>query len=118
MGSGVTAVHIDRLEDGVFYANLVFDDGTTVSARPSDAVAIALRTGTPTSFADEVFDKAGWKLQRLKKKTKSRPSENFWIRYRLEDFGGSARTRKQNGPSNGYIYSVLTPELGVECLSS
>ena len=33
--------------DGVFYAELVFAAGVEVSARPSDAIALALRTGTP-----------------------------------------------------------------------
>jgi len=53
------AVHIVALEDGVFYAELVFDDGSVLSARPSDAIALALRTGAVTKVADEVFAVAG-----------------------------------------------------------
>ena len=39
-------VRITELRDGVFYADLVFDGDVEVSARPSDAIALALRTGT------------------------------------------------------------------------
>src|SRR6266480_4707720 len=36
------AVTISDLRDGVFYAELTFDGGVTVSARPSDAIALAM----------------------------------------------------------------------------
>jgi bifunctional DNase/RNase len=52
-------VQITDLSDGVFFATLVFDDGTEVSARPSDAIALALRTGSPIVGASEVLDEAG-----------------------------------------------------------
>ena len=52
-------VQITDLSDGVFFATLVFDDGTEVSARPSDAIALALRTGSPIVGAAEVLDEAG-----------------------------------------------------------
>jgi bifunctional DNase/RNase len=52
-------VQITDLNDGVFFATLVFDDGTEVSARPSDAIALALRTGSPIVGAEEVLDEAG-----------------------------------------------------------
>lgn len=54
----LTAVNIVSLEDGVFFADLVFLDGVEVSARPSDAIALALRTGTPVFVADDVLDEA------------------------------------------------------------
>lgn len=53
------AVRITALEEGVFYSVLVFDGGAEVSARPSDAIALALRTGTPIYAADEVLNEAG-----------------------------------------------------------
>lgn len=58
LGRTLTRVDIVDLRDGIFYAELVFDNGVTVSARPSDAIALALRTGSPL-FADErVLDEA------------------------------------------------------------
>jgi len=53
------AVRITALEEGVFYSVLVFDGGAEVSARPSDAIALALRTGTPIYAAEEVLAEAG-----------------------------------------------------------
>ena len=58
LGRQLTEVQITDLNDGIFYANLVFDDGTNVSARPSDAIALALRTGTSIFASDEVLDTA------------------------------------------------------------
>jgi bifunctional DNase/RNase len=37
----------------------VFDSGVEVSARPSDSIALALRTGTRIVCAEEVLDEAG-----------------------------------------------------------
>ncbi|MEI8081538.1 MAG: bifunctional nuclease family protein [Actinomycetes bacterium] len=58
-GKALVTVQIVALEDGVFYAELVFDDGSVLSARPSDAIALALRTGAVTKVADEVLASAG-----------------------------------------------------------
>ena len=52
-------VTITDLRDGVFYAELVFDDGVTVSARPSDAIALAMRTGTVIRGQEGVLAEAG-----------------------------------------------------------
>lgn len=52
-------VRITRLEDGVFFADLVFASGTQVSARPSDAIALALRTGSPIYADEAVLEEAG-----------------------------------------------------------
>ncbi len=49
-------INITALRDGIFFADLVFSDGTTVSARPSDSIALALRAGVsiPDEQEDEV----------------------------------------------------------------
>lgn len=59
LGATLTEVRITALEDGVFYALLVFADGTEVSARPSDAIALALRTGSAITGSEEVLEAAG-----------------------------------------------------------
>jgi uncharacterized protein len=59
LGVSLSEVRITALEDGVFYAVLAFSDGTEVSARPSDAIALALRVDAPIRGADEVLDAAG-----------------------------------------------------------
>lgn len=62
VGESLTLVQIDDVNDGVFYATLVFSSGVTVSARPSDSIALALRMGTRIEAADEVLDEAGMHL--------------------------------------------------------
>jgi bifunctional DNase/RNase len=58
-GEELTQVRITALQDGIFYAQMVFASGIEVSARPSDAIAVALRTGSPIFGADEVLEEAG-----------------------------------------------------------
>jgi len=58
-GNELTEVQITQVQDRVFYANLVFASGVEVSARPSDSIALALRTGTRIVCAEEVLDEAG-----------------------------------------------------------
>lgn len=52
-------VRITRLEDGVFFAELHLSGGVVVSARPSDAIALALRMSSPIEVDDAVLDEAG-----------------------------------------------------------
>jgi uncharacterized protein len=61
IGAPLTSVRITRLEDGVFYGELVLGErgATVVDARPSDAIALALRAGAPVLVADEVMVEAG-----------------------------------------------------------
>ena len=58
-GNELSEVRITEMKDGVFYALLVFDSGVEVSARPSDSIALALRTGTKIVCAEDVLDEAG-----------------------------------------------------------
>lgn len=55
----LSTVNITALQDGVFYADLVFSNGLEVSARPSDSIALALRTGAAIYAQEEVIDEAG-----------------------------------------------------------
>lgn len=59
----LTAVHLTEMRDGVFYANLILRTGessaTTISARPSDAIALALRTHSNILATSELLDEAG-----------------------------------------------------------
>jgi bifunctional DNase/RNase len=59
MGQELTEVQITEMRDGVFYANLVFGSGVEVGARPSDSIALALRTGSRIMCAEEVLDEVG-----------------------------------------------------------
>ena len=58
-GNELSEVRITHMAEGVFYALLVFASGVEVSARPSDSIALALRTGTRIVCAEEVLEEAG-----------------------------------------------------------
>ena len=58
-GSELSEVRITDVKDGVFFATLVLASGAEVSARPSDSIALALRTGTTIYCSDEVLAEAG-----------------------------------------------------------
>jgi bifunctional DNase/RNase len=59
----VTAVHLTDLIDGVFQANLLIRDvssqALTVDARPSDAIALAIRTHSNILASADLLNKAG-----------------------------------------------------------
>jgi len=62
LGAQLFSVEITNLQDNTFYANLrIIRAGTEieVSARPSDAVALALRVGAPILVNDELMAAEG-----------------------------------------------------------
>jgi bifunctional DNase/RNase len=58
-GNEVREIRITEVRDAVFYASLVLASGVEVSARPSDSIALALRTGSRIVCAEELLDDAG-----------------------------------------------------------
>ncbi len=62
VGADVERVDITRIDGGTFYAEITVTTGSgprVVDARPSDAVALASRTGAPLFVADAVMEEAG-----------------------------------------------------------
>ncbi|EWM11052.1 MULTISPECIES: bifunctional nuclease family protein [Kutzneria] len=59
LGRELTQVRITDLQEGTYFAELVFDGGIKVSARPSDSVALALRAGVPIHAEESVLAEAG-----------------------------------------------------------
>lgn len=59
LGHELVEVRIVELRDSIFHATLVFDGGVEVGARSSDAIALALRTGTSILVEDSLLDEAG-----------------------------------------------------------
>lgn len=55
----LSTVNIVSLRDGIFFADLIFSNGVEVSARPSDSIALALRTGARIFASEEVMQEAG-----------------------------------------------------------
>jgi bifunctional DNase/RNase len=57
-GRRLQQVRVTELRQNIFYAELILDRDTRVSARVSDAVALALHLGTPIHAEDTVLDAA------------------------------------------------------------
>jgi uncharacterized protein len=87
LGQQLAQVRITSLEDGVYFAVLVLSGGVEVSARPSDAIALALRTGSPIFGADEVLAEAGIAIPDEQEDEVEKFRE-FLDQISPEDFGG------------------------------
>ena len=67
LGAKVERIEIDRVDAPVFFASVVLgktgDDGVTeevrLDARPSDAIALAVRVNAPMFVEDDVMNRAG-----------------------------------------------------------
>lgn len=61
--TSLTSIHITDMRDGIFYAELLMRNESgplaPLSVRPSDAIAIALRTKTNILVSQELLDSAG-----------------------------------------------------------
>jgi len=57
-GRRLERVRVTEVRDNIFYAELILDRDTRVSARVSDAVALALHLGIPIDAEDTVLDAA------------------------------------------------------------
>jgi bifunctional DNase/RNase len=89
------AVHLTELREGVFYADLILKRGDqseiTVSARPSDAIALALRTKSAILATEELLAAAGIEIP---EETSSEANEEverfreFLDQINPEDFAG------------------------------
>jgi hypothetical protein len=59
VGVSLEQVRITEVRDNTYYAELVLSGGREVSSRPSDSIALALRTGTPIYASEGLLDEAG-----------------------------------------------------------
>ncbi len=62
LGASVHSIVVSELKSDTFYAKIVLDVNggqMEIDSRPSDALALAVRTETPIYVEEEVLDKAG-----------------------------------------------------------
>ena len=74
----LTEVVINRFLDGVFYSTLICkqgDDLSMIDARPSDAIALAVRFGCPISAYETVMNEAGIEMEEIDEMDKVAPQE-------------------------------------------
>ena len=60
LGGSLAEVSIHELRDGTFFASLKLSDDQEIDARPSDAIALAIRFGVPIWVAESVMAEAGF----------------------------------------------------------
>lgn len=86
-------VIIYALQDSTFYALLCLKQGDTVKevdARPSDAIALALRADAPIWVMEEVISDASIPVDRAADEAEREAFRNFLANLRPEDFAGLA----------------------------
>ncbi|MFH0810542.1 MAG: bifunctional nuclease family protein [Pseudomonadota bacterium] len=93
MGATVSKVEVCNLKNNTFYAliHLLSGERTmTIDARPSDAIALALRTDSPIFVADEVIEQS-LKTAVAKKEDEPKDDTARWTdileNLKPEDFG-------------------------------
>lgn len=59
LGQRLERASVVALKDNIFFAELAFTSGAVVGSRASDAIALALRTGTTITIAESVLAAAG-----------------------------------------------------------
>ena len=79
-GIEVMEVVINRFRDGVYYAMLVCKQGdelTMIDARPSDAIAIAVRIGCEIYAYESVMEEAGIIMEDMEKQDDNETNDNL-----------------------------------------
>ncbi len=94
LGARLFAVEITHLLANTFYANLrLLREGKEilVSARPSDAVALALRVGAPLLVSDELMNDEGQVLEISDEDEEDSPESEATLLAELRDFLNNVR---------------------------
>ncbi len=63
LGATVTEIFIDELRENTFYSKIIIDVSSlanSIDARPSDAIALAVRTAAPIFVSESVMDLASF----------------------------------------------------------
>ncbi|NMH97892.1 bifunctional nuclease family protein [Pseudonocardia sp. K10HN5] len=97
LGRRLEGAEITELRDGVFAAELVFDQGTRIAARPSDALAVAVRDALPIWVNEAILDEVGQPTAELFPHGSDAPPDQQLRDFRQfidevspEDFGNTA----------------------------
>jgi bifunctional DNase/RNase len=89
LGARVDRVTITALQDGIYFADLVFVlDGreVVVSSRPSDAIALAARTSAPIFVSARVLEEAGVEIRDEDEEDEVARFRSFLDEVQPEDF--------------------------------
>ncbi|WP_350347715.1 bifunctional nuclease family protein [Agromyces sp. G08B096] len=78
VGATLEQAEVTRIDEGTFYAELTLRTPTgrqMIDARPSDAVALAVRAGAPILVDDDVLEEAGIAAELLEPHEPHEPSD-------------------------------------------
>lgn len=90
-GALPVSVVITEMRDAVFFADLALEisgEETKISSRPSDAIALAVRTGTPVFAAAAVLDEAAVHFEDEDEEEEVARFREFLEEVTVEDFLG------------------------------
>ncbi|GCE11797.1 bifunctional nuclease family protein [Tengunoibacter tsumagoiensis] len=79
LGSKMVSIVISDLIDDIYYARLVLDMGgrhVEIDSRPSDAIALAVRSKTPIYVEESVLERAGVALEQQNEESRRSLSKN------------------------------------------
>lgn len=86
------AVHLTHVTDGVFYATMNLRDGKdqplAISARPSDAIALAVRTSSNILATEELLNEIGIEIPQGEGDQEVEKFREFLDQINPEDFAG------------------------------
>lgn len=91
LGATMTRVVVAEMRDSVFYADLVLntpDGEVNISARPSDSIALAVRTGAPVFADPSVLSEAGIEIEDESEEEQVERFREFLEDATVEDFLG------------------------------
>ena len=96
-GIRLREVFIYKFEDGVFYSELLFEDGANevcLDSRTSDAIAIALRVKCDIYTTPEIVKECGVVLEDAAMDEKDRDDDDFILDLEPEDIKDEVRLKK------------------------
>ncbi|MGQ9819077.1 MAG: bifunctional nuclease family protein [Candidatus Kapaibacteriales bacterium] len=97
----VNEVFINDLRDGTFFARIIFENPPLdVDARPSDAIALALRLNIPIYVNSELINQAGINVPpKIFQNEEERESEFFKTEEDEDEFSSSPKIEKEKPKS-------------------
>ena len=90
LGATLVEVRINDMREATFFAELEFErDGQrqVVDARPSDAIALALRAGAPVRAAEHVMESSAVPISEAKEEEETEQFRKFLENVKPSDFG-------------------------------
>jgi bifunctional DNase/RNase len=94
LGASVKEVLISEIKEGTFYAKILFEySDLEVDARPSDAIALAVRCGAPLYISEEIMDEVSLRAEDIQEIDAEQPGEES------EDHEAASPAQQREAPT-------------------